>query len=50
MLRSRSGDAVKLIELLDEAVERATDAVAEKNPGLDADTQAAVAAGSGSAR
>ena len=37
MLRSRSGDAVKLIELLDEAVERAAAAVAEKNPDLDAD-------------
>ncbi len=35
MLRSRSGDAVKLIELLDEAVERATAAVLEKNPDLD---------------
>ncbi len=35
MLRSRSGDAVKLVELLDEAVERAAAAVAEKNPDLD---------------
>ncbi len=34
MLRSRSGDAVKLIELLDEAVERAEAAVAERSPGL----------------
>ncbi|QRN80898.1 MAG: arginine--tRNA ligase [Nocardiopsis sp. BM-2018] len=34
MLRSRSGDAVKLVELLDEAVERAAAAVAEKNPDL----------------
>ncbi len=43
MLRSRSGDAVKLVELIDEAVDRAATAVAEKNPDLDADTRAAVA-------
>jgi arginyl-tRNA synthetase len=43
MLRSRSGDAVKLIELLDEAIERAAAAVAEKNPDLDAATRADVA-------
>ena len=43
MLRSRSGDAVKLIELLDEAIERAAAAVAEKNPQLDEATQAEVA-------
>lgn len=43
MLKSRSGDAVKLSALLDEAVERASAAVAQKNPDLDADTQAAVA-------
>jgi arginyl-tRNA synthetase len=43
MLRSRSGDAVKLIELLDEAVERAGAAVAEKNPDLDASQRAEVA-------
>ncbi|MCU0261719.1 MAG: arginine--tRNA ligase [Ilumatobacteraceae bacterium] len=43
MLRSRSGDAVKLIELLDEAVERAAAAVAEKNPDLDVGTRAEVA-------
>lgn len=42
MLRSRSGDAVKLVELLDEAVERAAVAVAEKNAELDGDTQADV--------
>lgn len=34
MLRSRSGEAVKLVELLDEAVERAAAAVDEKNPDL----------------
>jgi len=43
MLRSRSGDAVKLIELLDESIERAEQAVAEKNPDLDAATRADVA-------
>ena len=34
---------MKLIELLDEAVERATAAVAEKNPDLSADERASVA-------
>jgi arginyl-tRNA synthetase len=34
MLKTRSGDNVKLIELLDEAVERAHQAVLEKNPDL----------------
>jgi arginyl-tRNA synthetase len=43
MLRSRSGGAVKLIDLLDEAVERAERAVAEKNPDLPAEERAAVA-------
>jgi arginyl-tRNA synthetase len=43
MLRSRSGDAVKLVELLDEAVDRAAAAVAEKNPDLSADERAEVA-------
>ena len=43
MLRSRSGETVKLIDLLDEAVERAERAVAEKNPDLPPDERAAVA-------
>ena len=43
MLRSRSGDSVKLVDLLDEAIERAAAAVAEKNPELDGDDRAAVA-------
>jgi arginyl-tRNA synthetase len=43
MLRSRSGDSVKLVDLLDEAIERAAAAVDEKNPALDPDTRAAVA-------
>jgi arginyl-tRNA synthetase len=43
MLRSRSGDSVKLVDLLDEAVERAAAAVAEKNPELDGEARAQVA-------
>ncbi|MCB0966012.1 MAG: arginine--tRNA ligase [Ilumatobacter sp.] len=43
MLRSRTGGAVKLVELLDEAVERAAEAVADKNPDLDDDERAEVA-------
>ncbi len=43
MFRSRSGDSVRLAELLDEAVERAAAAVAGKNPGLDPAAAAAVA-------
>ena len=43
MLRSRTGDSVKLIELLDEAIERAAAAIAEKNPDLDDDQRADVA-------
>lgn len=43
MLRSRSGDSVKLVDLLDEAVERAAAAVAEKNPELDGEARAEVA-------
>jgi arginyl-tRNA synthetase len=42
-LRSRSGDSVKLVELLDEAVDRAAAAIAEKNPDLDAAARADVA-------
>jgi arginyl-tRNA synthetase len=43
MLKSRSGDSVKLSALLDEAVERATAAVREKNPDLDAARQDSIA-------
>lgn len=43
MFKSRSGDNVKLGELLDEAVERAAAAVAEKNPDMPADERAGVA-------
>ncbi len=34
MLKSRTGESVKLVELLDEAVQRAAASVAEKNPEL----------------
>ena len=43
MLKSRSGENIKLIELLDEAVERAHAAVLEKNPDLPPDEQQRVA-------
>jgi len=43
MLRSRAGAAVKLVDLLDEAVERAEAAIEEKNPDLDAGTRLEVA-------
>jgi arginyl-tRNA synthetase len=42
-LASRAGETIKLADLLDEAVVRAAALVKEKNPDLDADTQAAVA-------
>ena len=43
MLKSRRGKSVKLVDLLDEAVERARRAVAEKNPSLSDDVKDAVA-------
>jgi arginyl-tRNA synthetase len=43
ILKSRSGDAVKLSSLLDEAIERAAAAIAEKNPAMPADQRAEVA-------
>jgi arginyl-tRNA synthetase len=43
MLRTRAGRSVKLIELLDEAVARAADVVAEKNPSLDVAERESVA-------
>ncbi len=43
MFKTRSGDRVRLVDLLDEAVDRAAAAVAEKNPDLDASSRAAVA-------
>jgi arginyl-tRNA synthetase len=43
MFKTRSGETVKLVDLLDEAVDRAAAAVAEKNPDLDIADRAAVA-------
>jgi len=43
MLKSRSGENIKLIELLDEAVERAAAAVLERNPELPEEERATVA-------
>ena len=43
MLKSRAGDTVKLAALLDEAVERASQAVAEKNPDMPESDRAQVA-------
>jgi arginyl-tRNA synthetase len=43
ILRSRIGGAIKLVDLLDEAVERATRLVARKNPDLDESTTKQIA-------
>jgi arginyl-tRNA synthetase len=43
ILRTRAGASVKLIDLLDEAIARATVIVAEKNPALDEQARANVA-------
>jgi len=43
MFRTRSGESTKLIDLLDEAVERALAVVREKNPALDEAAASAVA-------
>ncbi|MEM8619924.1 MAG: arginine--tRNA ligase [Actinomycetota bacterium] len=42
-LRSRSGEPIRLVELIDEAVERADAAMAEKSPDLDAAERVVVA-------
>src|SRR5262249_39775752 len=42
MFKTRSGETVKLSDLVDEAVGRAEAILAEKNPELDAETKAAV--------
>ncbi len=42
MFKSRSGETVKLIELIDEAVDRATAAVRDKNPEMSPEEHAAV--------
>jgi arginyl-tRNA synthetase len=43
MFRTRAGVSARLVDLIDEAVQRAAGAVAEKNPELDAETRAKVA-------
>jgi arginyl-tRNA synthetase len=43
MFRTRAGETVKLVDLLDEAVVRAARVVADKSSGLDPDEQASVA-------
>jgi len=43
LLRSRAGDSIKLVDLIDEAVRRAEAAVMEKNPSLDQAARAEVA-------
>ncbi|MCU0794639.1 MAG: arginine--tRNA ligase [Akkermansiaceae bacterium] len=43
LMKTRSGDNVGLIEVLDEAVERAAQVVAEKNPDLPAEEAAEIA-------
>jgi arginyl-tRNA synthetase len=43
ILRTRAGDRIRLVDLLDEAVQRAGEAVAEKNPELDPATRQSVA-------
>ncbi len=43
MFKTRAGGTVKLAELIDEAVQRAAAAVAEKNPALDEEARAVVA-------
>jgi arginyl-tRNA synthetase len=43
LMKTRSGDNVQLIDVLNEAVERAARAIAEKNPDLPADEAAQVA-------
>tara|TARA_B110000858_G_scaffold198527_1_gene266252 strand:- start:2047 stop:3786 length:1740 start_codon:yes stop_codon:yes gene_type:complete len=42
--RTRSGDTIKLVDLLDEAIRRAHDLVSEKNPGLDEEAYTEIAA------
>jgi arginyl-tRNA synthetase len=43
MFKTRSGETVRLVDLLDEAVQRARQVIAEKNPDLDAATREDVA-------
>jgi len=41
--RTRSGDTIKLVDLLDEAIRRARELVSQKNPGLDEATYTEIA-------
>ncbi|MBL4573723.1 MAG: arginine--tRNA ligase [Gammaproteobacteria bacterium] len=41
--KTRSGDTIKLVDLLDEAIRRARELVAQKNPGLDETTYTEIA-------
>jgi arginyl-tRNA synthetase len=43
MLKTRAGDSVRLADLLEEAIERATAVVEEKSPQLDAETRRRIA-------
>jgi len=43
LMKTRSGDNVQLVDVLDESVERAAKAIEEKNPTLDADEKKKVA-------
>ena len=43
LLRSRAGDSIKLVDLINEAISRAEQALAANNPNLDASTRANVA-------
>ena len=43
MFKTRAGDVVKLSDVIDEAIDRAAAAVAEKSPGLDDEERAEVA-------
>ncbi|HEX3597301.1 MAG TPA: arginine--tRNA ligase [Polyangiaceae bacterium] len=43
MFKTRAGESVRLVDLLEEAVQRARVVVAEKNPELDAETRESVA-------
>ncbi|MBT8036209.1 MAG: arginine--tRNA ligase [Verrucomicrobiae bacterium] len=44
LMKTRSGDNVQLVDVLDEAVERAAMAIEEKNPGMDSEDKKQVAA------
>ncbi|HVC68969.1 MAG TPA: arginine--tRNA ligase [Acidimicrobiales bacterium] len=43
ILKTRAGDRIRLVDLLDEAVQRAEAAIAEKNPDLDVGSRRSVA-------